>query len=63
METSVLFQSFAHLKTMKTSPVFQENLQCVKKWAKIKCGKILKSYLLAKKQSMEMSVLFHSFAH
>ena len=71
MEISVLFHSFAHLtlpfwiehKFLKTSPVFQENLHCVEKWPKIKCGKILKSYPLAKWQSVEISVLFHSFAH
>ena len=50
-------------KFLKTFPVFHENLHCAQKWPKILHGKILKSYPLAKWPSMEISVLFHSFAY
>ena len=47
----------------QTFPVFQKNLHCAQKWPKVKHGKILKSYPLAKRQSMIISVLFDSCAH
>ena len=58
LNTTILDEKFLY-----TSPVFQENLHCTLKRTKIIYSKILKSYPLAKKRSMEISVLFHSCAH
>ena len=43
---------------LKTSPVFQENLHCVQKWPRIKCGKILKFYPLGEWESMGYSIFY-----